>query len=576
MKKNIFFWIIMSFVISFWGCKTDSESGSRQSTTSVMVRGAYKSVSNLSGQNFNISAITGLDEIARITVSVLHGSTEIINDQELLNNMGTWEATLDDLPTATMLSFEAKAYDASDDVVLTGSTLKTLVGDGSDVITVSLGENITVDQVSVQAVRFPIEIQVLETHEIQFDLAVIENIQIDYQFIAETDGGLFDTIAGTYVPSATGIATLAVNYTAPAIDGDYRHTISMSYSGNRTTKTYFTTTVSSEVNQSGFAVVFNPFLIHLNDGPGDGSVVPFAATAGDDKPVEELFYLWTFDSGGLFPSVTFEDSTSDQATLINYDENITGTVTLNITDGDGGSTVFTIPVIEGQYKDFSNDPVPKAVAIAGNDQIVDVGTLVDLDGSASTTNAGPLSYTWTITISPAGSTATLSSTNSATTSFTPDIAGNYTIQLDVTNGEDNDNTNVQVTANAVLAKPTLELENTGGTTYRLNLLSPVEYQDNRLIAISGIDVFCPGIGDNTASIVMYHDYPFESIAFGDNAVLKTTESVSQEKVPVGGSFDILSLPCDSPPQFNLDADSTIGYSGEPSISGPENIDVINP
>jgi uncharacterized delta-60 repeat protein len=73
-------------------------------------------------------------------------------------------------------------------------------------------------------------------------------------------------------------------------------------------------------------------------------------------------------------------------------------------------------------------PVPTADAWA--DETVAVGIPVILDGSASEGPAGaPVSYQWTLTSKPSGSTASLRSPNSARATFTPDVAGAYTATL---------------------------------------------------------------------------------------------------------------------------------------------------
>lgn len=74
------------------------------------------------------------------------------------------------------------------------------------------------------------------------------------------------------------------------------------------------------------------------------------------------------------------------------------------------------------------------IANAGLDQTVHPGTLVTLDGSGSADPDGnvPLSYAWSITGKPAGSTATLTNPTSVFPTFTPDLLGDYTVELVVT------------------------------------------------------------------------------------------------------------------------------------------------
>ena len=48
----------------------------------------------------------------------------------------------------------------------------------------------------------------------------------------------------------------------------------------------------------------------------------------------------------------------------------------------------------------------------------------------------PLTYSWSISSKPAGSSATLSDASAVDPSFTPDETGDYTIELVVNDGSD--------------------------------------------------------------------------------------------------------------------------------------------
>ena len=92
-------------------------------------------------------------------------------------------------------------------------------------------------------------------------------------------------------------------------------------------------------------------------------------------------------------------------------------------DGFGAAYVFSLV-----------SPELTPVAHAGPDQIVRVGTPVTVDGTASSDPGGlPLTYVWTIVQAPAGSTAFLTTPTASIASFTPDLAGDYGLQLIVTN-----------------------------------------------------------------------------------------------------------------------------------------------
>jgi hypothetical protein len=89
------------------------------------------------------------------------------------------------------------------------------------------------------------------------------------------------------------------------------------------------------------------------------------------------------------------------------------------------------------------DEIPPAANItptadAGTAKNEVVGTVATLNGSASSDGDGDaLSYVWTLTGQPPGSSATLPNVTSATPNFVPDIAGTYTATLIVNDGKVN-------------------------------------------------------------------------------------------------------------------------------------------
>ena len=86
------------------------------------------------------------------------------------------------------------------------------------------------------------------------------------------------------------------------------------------------------------------------------------------------------------------------------------------------------------------DPISNVapVANAGASQTVVVNTPVSLDGNASSdANGDALSYAWTLSSTPTGSAAALSSSTAAKPSFTPDVAGTYVASLIVNDGKAN-------------------------------------------------------------------------------------------------------------------------------------------
>ena len=75
------------------------------------------------------------------------------------------------------------------------------------------------------------------------------------------------------------------------------------------------------------------------------------------------------------------------------------------------------------------------LANAGANQLVPINFLVTLDGgSSSDADNDPLTYSWSLTSAPSGSSAILSAANSKTPTFIPDLQGEYVVQLIVNDG----------------------------------------------------------------------------------------------------------------------------------------------
>lgn len=118
----------------------------------------------------------------------------------------------------------------------------------------------------------------------------------------------------------------------------------------------------------------------------------------------------------------------------------------------------------GGGSDSSSTPLPVAntapVANAGITQSVSTGTLVTLDGSASSdVNGDTLTYSWSITFKPAGSNAVLSNLAIVNPSFNADLAGTYVLSLVVNDGKLN-SVSSTVTVNASVNN-TLPVANAG-------------------------------------------------------------------------------------------------------------------
>ncbi|MGV3604238.1 MAG: right-handed parallel beta-helix repeat-containing protein [Dyadobacter fermentans] len=92
-------------------------------------------------------------------------------------------------------------------------------------------------------------------------------------------------------------------------------------------------------------------------------------------------------------------------------------------------------------------PSDTLTAKAGADQNVNAGSVVTLDGSASTDSENkPFDFSWAFTKKPAGSTANLASATTAKPTFTADVAGDYEVELTISNANGQSKDKVVITA----------------------------------------------------------------------------------------------------------------------------------
>lgn len=91
-------------------------------------------------------------------------------------------------------------------------------------------------------------------------------------------------------------------------------------------------------------------------------------------------------------------------------------------------------VVSVRNNNGENAISPVAVITQTPDGNVAAGTTITLDGSGSTTQTGSISYyIWTLLSAPNGSSARIAEENESSTTFTPDVPGNYRVQLVVGN-----------------------------------------------------------------------------------------------------------------------------------------------
>lgn len=88
----------------------------------------------------------------------------------------------------------------------------------------------------------------------------------------------------------------------------------------------------------------------------------------------------------------------------------------------------------GSSSDTPKDTNTAPIANAGSDRTATVGSGISITGSGSDADGDTLSYSWTLTSQPNGSSVSLLGASNASARFTPDAVGDYTLRLVVNDG----------------------------------------------------------------------------------------------------------------------------------------------
>ena len=171
-----------------------------------------------------------------------------------------------------------------------------------------------------------------------------------------------------------------------------------------------------------------------------GNSVTLDGSTSSDANGDALTYSWSLTSKPTGSTATLASATSARPT---FTADVAGTyvASLTVNDGQANSNTATVSITATRAN-------AAPVANAGTAQSVVTGNSVTLDGSTSSdANGDALTYAWSLTSKPAGSTATLSSSTSARPTFNADAAGTYVASLTVNDGQVSSNTaTVSITA----------------------------------------------------------------------------------------------------------------------------------
>lgn len=177
-----------------------------------------------------------------------------------------------------------------------------------------------------------------------------------------------------------------------------------------------------------------------------------------------------------------------------------------------------------------DDELHGLTAVAGPDREVEVGQTVELNASASIDMSGMgFQALWSFESIPVGSSATINTPGSVTTSFVPDVAGDYNVLLTISNNDGVSTDEVRITA--IPASVSLS----GSYNENLHLVNIFEDPSVPDYVVSGnIDIFAGLIIDPGVRISVMSD---RMIRIRNSGLIKA-EGTEAQPIFISGVSDI--------------------------------------
>jgi hypothetical protein len=159
-----------------------------------------------------------------------------------------------------------------------------------------------------------------------------------------------------------------------------------------------------------------------------GTTVTLLGDGSYELDGDPLTYAWSITAKPAGSAASIANATSVDAS-ITPDLNGSYGIKLVVTDTTtGDAAVSTASIQVGGYLPVAVISKPQVSLLLG-------GTVTDTAASSYDPQALPLTFDWQILAAPAGSTATITgSSTTSSVSFTPDVAGTYTLTVTVSNG----------------------------------------------------------------------------------------------------------------------------------------------
>jgi Concanavalin A-like lectin/glucanases superfamily/PKD domain len=244
-------------------------------------------------------------------------------------------------------------------------------------------------------------------------------------------------------PSGSAAAVIAADQRIATlntdVDGDYRVGLVV-HDGSQASEPCQATVSIGQATANGTPVA-DAGLDQAIAAPGlqvwlDGSL-------SSDPDGDALGFVWELTGAPAESAMTSADIDTADPITPSFLPDAVGNYQLLLQVCDDGGLCDDDTVVVTVEPDTTTNTPP--VCAAGDDQTVELGASVSLDGGASSDADGDTLYmTWWLGSTPTSSSASLTGAYSVTPSFTPDLAGTYTVRLRVSDGTDSCTDSLQV------------------------------------------------------------------------------------------------------------------------------------
>lgn len=311
------------------------------------------------------------EDIASMTVDIMYSGTSeyLLTNIPMTLSAGEWVATIPQLPAETALDFAATAFDAEGEEIFSGTTAAVSFASGSTLNTVniqlaSVTDGDDYDVPRIVKILLPSELRSGQKSQVTFAVEGQSGSIIDYE-ITHPDGGDVPFYPSTGTITLSSFAGQFVSlYEAPQVDEEdaITYEVTITSAENMSLKAEFSISVLPPSADLAFdtqlTVVYNPIInaIQAYRIPETNNVAWDAVVTDDDDP-ETLEYQWSFlpGEGSATPDPTFTDATAKATTMQGYSEGVHGSVKLEVTDSDGGTTTLQYNLTLAQFPDQVQD-----------------------------------------------------------------------------------------------------------------------------------------------------------------------------------------------------------------------------